>query len=260
MRKILTVLIIVCALFEISNSQQRRYGYVDYHLDTISVNNVTGIINNYGSLEQWPGIRWKDEDILGMVFDQGLWVIGKYNEEVRIAFSQWRSSYSPGPVINEKAALLVNAEDSSRYKVYKLGKNGINKDYDKDNWPSDLGAPVNAYGYPKLYNDQMLWTVYNSVNDTVYANHWMNRNSIMKPVPLEIHQIAHARNTQETNPVLDDVLFFEWEVINKGSVSLDSAFIGFWTDIDSFNYSDTVDRSDSGAKIKSIKTTNYRDK
>ena len=84
-----------------------------------------------------------DNDIM---FDQGIWLIGKRNNDTIAAGSQWFRNYSPGPMINGEAAMLIHPEDSLRYRVYKISKNDDASNPDYAEWPIDFGAPINNLG------------------------------------------------------------------------------------------------------------------
>jgi hypothetical protein len=66
--------------------------------------------------------------------------------------------------------------------------------------------------------------------------------------PIEINQTVFARNGFESDSVdiFSNVAFLEWEIINKSNATIDSAYFGFWTDIDfngAINNNPAVDTS-----------------
>lgn len=171
-----------------------------------------------------------------IVYDYGLWLAGKFNDKPALAISQWDGSYSAGPIINGQAAMLNNPSDSLKYRVYKVTKGDDNSNPDFAEWPSDFGAPVDHLGKPKIYGDQTLWTVYNDNDSTLeYINYWNThfRDSI-KTLPIEVQQLTYARkgNVMDNVNIFSNVVFMEFKIINKGNTSIDSAYIGFWSDID----------------------------
>ena len=160
-------------------------------------------------------------------FDNGLWVVGKYAGEPRLALVEWGSQYSPGPIINGRPAMDVRPQDSARFRAYKIsrGDNAItNRDYAE--WPSDLGAPL-SQGQPRLYGDQTVWMVYNA--DDTTAGRWRKNKVYLPPLPLEIHQTVYGF---DHDSLLSNVVFLEWKIINKGVSVLDSGFVSLWSDID----------------------------
>ncbi len=123
----------------------------------------------------------------------------------------------------------VHPEDSLNFRVYKIqATDTINPGKDYLEWPENLGAPVNEYGNPVIYNDQTLWTVYNGFDSSLSTRKWWNNLQVF---PVEVHSLVYA---YPVGPIdwLKDVVFFEWQVINKGSETIDSAYFGLWTDID----------------------------
>ena len=77
-----------------------------------------------------------------LFFDQGPWIIGKVGGAPGAAMTLWRSSFSPGPLINGSPALDVQGADSVRYHPYKISRGGSALDSDVAAWPQDLGFRV----------------------------------------------------------------------------------------------------------------------
>ncbi len=95
-----------------------------------------------------------------------------------------------------------------------------------------FGAPVDQNGDPLVYGDQTLWTVYNGVDSTLSSRNVYN--DYFPPLPVEIRQtvFAHAGTENDLTNIFSNVVFIEWTIINKGNQSIDSAYFGFWSDID----------------------------
>src|SRR3989339_154829 len=230
MKKIilLTILFTASLLF----SQNR------INLQILNSNNIHLALQNIGKLGAIPvafgGGVWKilsfDSTI---VYDHGPWIIGKIDNKVHLSISQWGTNYSPGPIINNKAAMQYKPEDSLKYRIYKISKgdNTTNKDYAE--WPFEFGAPKTKDGKPKLYQDQSLWCTYNAMFPSVKKQIPSFTDSL--PImPLEIHQLVYAKkgNSKDEVDLFSNTVFFEWTIINKGTLPIDSAYFSFWTDID----------------------------
>jgi hypothetical protein len=242
MRKIFFLLILFLIGYINSIGQ---VNYYDYKL--FNVNNIFLIQNNLGSLEYriasgafWNFTEKKDSVPYlwsTIVYDHGLWVIGKVNNKVCLAYEKWRSNFSPGPIINGQPALQTNPQDSTRFRVYKINMSDNESNIDYAEWPADLGAPVDKTGKPLVSGDQMLWTVFNSL-DTNYIKRYTSEGiKSTYQLPLEIHEKIYGRKGYLNDSInfFNNVVFFEWEIINKGEKQIDSTFIGFWTDIDFCN-------------------------
>ncbi len=212
------------------------YAFSDKVMETSS---FYGSINNYGGLYSktiYGGLySWLSEtdSYEYSVYDQGIWVVGKVNNEIQVCFNQWTKTYSPGPIIDGTAAMTSNPADSARYRVYKISK-GDSPDNNPDyaEWPEDLGAPMKD-GEPFLHGEQSLWTVYNAADETVISGItgiWGDED--IQPLPLEIKQLTYTRNLVDQAYPLSTVLFFEYEIVNHGTVAIDSTFLAFWSDID----------------------------
>lgn len=211
-----------------------------YNFKTLDINQIYFPLSNKGNIdgtENWQMVTWdqlgEDETI---VYDQGLWVIGKIDDHLKWAYGTWDrySVYSPGPIIDGEAAMLINPQDSLRYRVYKISKGDDSSNPDYQEWPVDYGAPLDEQGAPRLYADQTLWTVYNGTDSTTYRQLWADTIDVM---PVEVNQTVYARQGKEsdTEDIFSNIIFLEYSVINKGVSQIDSTYIGFWTDIDFYN-------------------------
>lgn len=214
-------------------AQPQNYPYYFRSLDT---NNISVMFDNYGGLVEGDGTaRWELLNGAGnnsIAYTNGIWIVGKYDNEVTLAAVHWESSFSPGPIINGEPAMLIHPEDSLRYRVYKISKGDDQTNPDYAQWPVHFGAPVDEQGNPLVYGDQTLWTVYNSLDTNTTIDLFPLGN--LGTMPLEIQQLCYSRggNYYDTQDIFSNVLFIEWQVINKGSLSIDSMFIGLWADID----------------------------
>jgi len=165
MHKLILLLMMTFISNIVLRAQVETY-YPNYDYDGLSTNNISLFASNVGNLYPYYifGALWDyGTSQTDIVYDQGLCVIGKINGEIKSSPVQWVSLYSPGPIINNDAAMNSAAEDSLRYRVYKISIGDENTNPDYDEWPADLGAPVDDQNNPLLYGDQMLWTIYNGV-------------------------------------------------------------------------------------------------
>ena len=192
------------------------------------------------SLGWMAGSRWWDSAAYGhgIVFDQGPWIIGKFNGAPAAAMTLWGSSYSPGPAIAGKPALDVRPGDSLRYHPYKISRDCA-QDSDAVNWPVDLGAPVDGQGKPLILGDQMIWSVFNAADTNLFAEGWgvdqVHRRKDQFPrLPVEIRHAAYAQKAMSfaDTSLLANVVFQEWTFINKGPFPVESCYVGLWADID----------------------------
>ena len=208
----------------------------------LDTNNITIRINNIGSTESKDGndggAFWKilSEDSY-IMFDQGIWVIGMLDDFPHLSLSRWINYYSPGPIIENNSAMISRPEDSIKYRVYKISKGDTNfSNPDVNEWPIEWGAPADSLNNPLVYNDQLLYTVYNAYDSSLHRRKQWNTDLDTLPImPIEIHQLVYAWGSYSSENILSNVIFLEYEIINKGTQNIDSTFIGFWTDIDFYD-------------------------
>ena len=209
------------------------------HSNKIDKNNIEMYFSNWGLTNNpysQSGGFWdvpNEPQSRGIVFDQGPWIVGKRNNEIVMSGAQWHTGYSPGPLINGQAAMLIHPEDSLIYRVYKINKGDNNSNPDYAEWPVNFGAPINNQGEPLVLGDQTLWTSYNYLDSNLVYPFGFPRYNI-SPLEIEIHQSVFAREGIETDlqNIFANVIFIEYEIIYKGNDPIDSAYFGFWTDID----------------------------
>lgn len=95
-KNFLTLLIFVFTV-QVMYSQ---YGWKKaYNFSELNANRISIPINNYGGLDyrySWSFWEYESEK-RSILFEHGLWVIGKINNQVHLAHNQWGGSYSPGP-------------------------------------------------------------------------------------------------------------------------------------------------------------------
>ena len=223
--RIFLIVIIVVTLHLQSNAQS--WWENTYSSKELDISNINIPINNIGGLNRgFTGADWDhNSQNYYIVYDQGPWIVGKINGNIHLAIEQWRSSYSPGPIIDNDAAMNVHPEDSAKYRVYKIGlADTLNAGKDYLEWPSEYGAEAGTSGFPLIYNHQMMWTIYNSQDSSINDRKvWNSHIDTLPVVPIEIHQVAYASEWGQQNWI-GDVVFFEWTIINKGSETIDSAY------------------------------------
>ena len=223
----------------------------------LDLNRVKIHLTNRGGLDFLAGVGygggfWPDTtNFQGNVilFDFGPWVMGKLNGVPKMGISQWGTSYSPGPVIDGRPALLVQPDDSLRYRLYKIAK-GDNADSNPDyrDWPVNLGAPLDRQGKPRVYGDQTVWTVFNNLDTTAvsgYSGYWRTHMPV-PGLPVQIQQAVYSQKVPGTDSsaLLANVAFIEWTIINVGDAPIESTYVSLWTDIDfdaAFNNRPAVD-------------------
>lgn len=242
------ILILLFLLSLLKESQAQEWWENAYDYKALDINRISIPVNNVGGIDyRYSWSYWDYNSVKRtMVFDQGLWIIGKINEQIHLAHKQWSGSYSPGPIINNNAAMNVFPEDSLKYRVYKIELNDTSvPGYDYSEWPAHLGAPVSEYGNPVIYNNQTLWTVYNGLDSSLSIRNWWNNLPVF---PIEVHSLAYG---YPGGPVdwLKDVVFFEWQIINKGTETIDSTYFGFWTDIDINMWTNNYPAVDSSIQL-----------
>jgi hypothetical protein len=234
--KILLLKFLLLLTITSTNSIYAQFSHEHYDYKSLDINNIVINPNNIGRLETDPygvGAYWNliSPGFRPIVYDIGPWIVGKIEDSLYAVISQWWSLYSPGPIVNGQAGILINPQDSLKYRVYKISEGDDNSNIDFAEWPSDLGAPTTLKRSPLVLGDQTIWTIYNGVDSTLDRRNWWTD---FEPLPVEIQQtiFAHSGFADDNVNIFSNVVFIEWTIINKGDKKIDSTYFGFWTDID----------------------------
>jgi hypothetical protein len=82
--------------------------------------------------------------------------------------------------------------------------------------------------YPDIFGDQYIWWVFNDRGN-------IKGQTKSDPIGLEIQTSSFAYSTKD---FLNDASFVNYRIINRGALTMDSTFMGTWTDADLGRYDD----------------------
>ena len=176
------------------------------------------------------------------IFVAVFWIGGRVDEEIRVAGARYtRYEMWPGP-LNVDGSLpnpfdcsvydhiyVVSREDVKRYLETGIATNDLAE------WPAHLGAPVldgdgtignyNLEGgdQPAIMGDQMAWWVMNDVGNA-HAETGSN------PLGLEVQ--VSAFGVREGPLALQQATFYRYQIINRSSNAIDSAYVSLFMDPD----------------------------
>src|SRR3990170_3058174 len=155
--KMKNFLIIICAVLLLDGTSfgqlKKTNGYYRFYLSkNIDVNQINTSLTNLGNVDYlypykttWKQINYRDfltgknlNEGNVIVYDQGLWILGKINGQRRASVSEWHTTFSPGPIINSQPAMLYNPADSMKYSIYKITKGDGSENSDYANWPVEF--------------------------------------------------------------------------------------------------------------------------
>jgi hypothetical protein len=153
-------------------------------------------------------------------FPMSLWIGANVNGARQGTILEYSRETRPGPMIGGTYALF-----DTTYKVYKVSHSDTTGRAEWMAHAVPLGAPTDSGGsVPGVLGSQTLWTVYNDADPTLHAT-----RTGTTPLGVEIRQTVWA--FKEHGP-RDNVVLFRWRIENKGVQTLDSVYVGVWTDSD----------------------------
>ncbi len=205
------------------------------------------------------------------LFASSIWIGGYNNSTIHMAAMTYRQNgmdFWPGP-LDPSTATINNATMNAYNQVWKVNRFDIanfiyawnagnvqNHSFIPTasivNWPGNspytgqMLAPYVDYNndgyynymngdYPLIKGDQMIWSVF---NDKAYSVHGETGGAAMG---IEVHASAYAftcPNSVDSNVVLNNSTFYNYQIFNRSTNKYDSTYIGLWMDSDLGNYQD----------------------
>jgi hypothetical protein len=150
----------------------------------------------------------------------GLWIGANVNGAREAAIHEFYREWRPGPMVGGTYALF-----DTTYQVYKVSRSDTTGHAAWMAHAVPLGAPTDSAGTgPGVLGSQTLWTVYNDADPTLH------RAPVgLAPLGVEVRQTVWA--FKEKGP-RDNVVMMRWRIENKGVNTLDSVYVGIWSDTD----------------------------
>ncbi len=210
-----------------------------------------------------------------------IWMAGYDSQsQLRVSAQTYRQAgndYWPGPILGSTP--LTHAESETWAKIWKIEKADIDNFLQTSphtiaNTPSGIltwpakGNPyaegnnntpltinneladfvdVNSDGmydplagdHPRLRGDQMLFYVFNDFGPGHGQTNGM-------PLEVEVHAYVYGF---KRNTLVDNVVFYDFEITNKGALDLDSFVVGFYADLDLGYFGDDMIGFDSSRRL-----------
>lgn len=195
--------------------------------DFISTGKIDFFIRNDGLLAADPdrghttGLYYPGgQRAKSVLYTGGLWFMGQVNGEIRSANCQYSTEYQPGQILSPGVA---DDPEDSKYTVYKYRQGDT-----VSQEAIDQGAPS------EVLADEMLYCVFNDLGTHEYLND-------TAPLGIEVHQTLEAYSSSG----LENIIFMTYEVINKSTETIDSAYVALFLDPDLGNANDDYIGSDT---------------
>ncbi len=228
----------------------------DYY-DYTDLNNVMMWISNNSSISHNPltdhaGLEWPRRSGKFLVFQEGLVIGGVVQGGNRVGGATYRVGLQAGGIL---PGGMADDPGLAVHRVYKARKfdpvwwgtltAGEQSRFLKDlqEWPVTYGAPwidANANSIydpntdlwkeggatdtPLMAGDEVLWFVSNDLDPERTSNLYGS-----SPMGLEVHTMVWSSGA---HPLLQDVVFREYTIINKGSETISNMHLGAWEDMD----------------------------
>ncbi len=211
------------------------------HNQYIAVNQIFMWVSNNGMGSHDPrtdgsGFYWPggENATISAIYADGLIWGAKVGREIRFNGSVYRHGLQAGKILADGTAGNPNLE---KYRVYKIRKGwellppGPERDaYEKDynEWPIEDGAPYifdkNGNKVPQFIGDEVLWCVSNDLDSSRTQYTYGT-----EPIGLEQQMTVFGFNKHDD---LGDIVFKKYVLINKGNLTLNEMYLGYWSDPD----------------------------
>ncbi|HTK32127.1 MAG TPA: T9SS type A sorting domain-containing protein [Candidatus Saccharimonadaceae bacterium] len=209
----------------------------------IDVNDISMFVTNTGCLANnrpigTAGLEFPKGSGKTAVYTAGLWLAARVDGQTRVAVSEYSDEFAPGAM----PFGLPDNPANPAYRVYSLlrvysdaaTRDAALADYDAGAVP--YGAPpvvVLGDGSLSITGDQMLWAVFNDGDPTFHTN---NAGQTAQ-LGVEVQETVFAFNHPGA---LAQTVFVRWHIFNRGSSTLDSMYVGLWSDPDLGDYVDDL--------------------
>ncbi len=192
----------------------------------IDGNNITAWFRNNGSFHRDPqtgnsGLMWPSGTNKYLTYASGLWLAAKSGSDTLVAVAEYVYEYLPGYVDNNGNP---QGKDDPDYHVYKIVK-GDTLSADYVNWPVNQGAYLDSLNKPFLPGSQ---TLFFSMTDGYPESHYSNAGSTA-PMKAQVQVTVWCYNNS-SEPVLRNVNFTEFKIINRSNLTWNDAIITIWSD------------------------------
>ncbi len=212
---------------------------------------------NFQTREDAAGLVYPTRSGRSAIFMAGAWVAARFNGDTSVTALRTAALQNIGPRGTEymPGKIIVVGEDSlrsvfsaTRHRLYHL-RRGDNAQTNPDyrDFPNDDGAPLDAFGNPRIIGGETMWYTANDVAGF--------RRFTLKPLGCELQQTMYA--IPSDNPVLDNTIFIRKRFINRNpsiaskpnSGLWKEAYFGFFSDTDLGEALDDLGGSDSLNKM-----------
>jgi hypothetical protein len=225
--RIMKKLFLLIFFFPLLHAQPPCNTPAPYHCTDMTMNSLFCNVYNNGAHRNF---YIQNGSTYSLLFNQAQLMMGAMvNNQIRTSYGYSPpafAEYSPGPLINGLPDTTYE-NYSTKYKVYRIAKDWqsmrespTKEQYrnDYNNWPAELGAPVDSSGKPLFLGDQTTWCVWNDV-DT------MDGRGYRVPLGAEVQMTTWSYSD---DPILQNVLFVKHTIINKSDT--------LWKDFYAGNY------------------------
>ncbi len=234
-----TIVILISGINTIINSKDdpdisinRKIKYNINDLTAISskqmnANNISTWYRNNGNYNRNPttlnsGFEYPKGSSKFARYSSGLWIGAVVGNETIVCVAEYDYEYRPGFIDNDGNPQGIN---DPYYRIYVLNK-GDSASADYINWPLNQGAYLNERGKPNLIGNQ---TMFYSYTDG-YPEYHQNYAGETDPLKAVILQTNWCYN--QNYSFLNDVIFTEYRIINRGNLPWTKCYFAQWTDDD----------------------------
>ena len=199
----------------------------------------SGIFNQDTRVYNTPGFEWPKGSGSFAIFTSGLSIAANYNGQLREAMGSYTGEYYPGYIADSLGVPTTRTD--LRFRFYKVNHgDNMNNNPDWLNWGLmvPFGAPYTDVNHNGIYEPNLdtpgvhgaTQTIFICITDGFTWSHTLAEGFGGGTLPLfaEVHMTAWSYD----NPVIQDVQFIKWDIINKSHTSWTSTYVSIVNDPD----------------------------
>ncbi|MBC8374878.1 MAG: T9SS type A sorting domain-containing protein [FCB group bacterium] len=185
-----------------------------------------------------PGLEWPTGSNKHAVFSSGLWIVAQEVwgiQNYQSAAAEYTTEFVPGN--------YGGNPEAEANRVYSINSTDLSANPDWQAWPVDQGAPWIDLDSNDVWNPDVdqpdfkgnlfHWSVMNDGDASAHDNLFQTN-----PIGIEVKSSVFGFSDE---PLLENVVFFSWDITNESETFYDVMCLGLWADPDvGYGHTDLV--------------------
>ncbi|MFH2056186.1 MAG: hypothetical protein ABIJ61_09535 [bacterium] len=233
MRVLLLLVLLPACLFAGAPQAALDNGTIRFYV----ANNGSFAHNPADALAGGAGLFYPADYSIDLMGGAGIWVAGKVDGDWHVSIAGGGSEFVPGPAYTYDSL----AAEFPVFHISRLTDQDLTDDYRQ--WPSQLGAPTDAFGRPLLPGAEAAFTIFADTDSL--AHRFAISNSPPLGIEGRLFSYVFDNVCQVRDTLLAQVAILEYRITNISEKPIDSCILTLYADPDIGYSNDDLICSDS---------------